>query len=239
MIETIGLTKRYGRQTVLSDLNITGSAGQSIALIGPNGAGKTTLSKILLGQVIPTGGRVEVNGADISHGPGYRRLLGYMPQITRFPGRMKTHQLFELIRGLRPDVDPGDYDTELYEELGIEHMRDKALGDLSGGMRQRVSAALAFYFNPRFLILDEPTAGLDPLANEVLKAKVRQYTERQRLIITTSHILSDLDEICNYVIYLLDGRLRFAGTIEELQWQTRETKLNRMVVALTKSRVYA
>jgi len=239
MIETIGLTKRYGRQTVLSDLNITGSAGQSIALIGPNGAGKTTLSKILLGQVIPSSGHVEVNGEDIGRGPEYRRLLGYMPQITRFPGRMKTHQLFELIRSLRPDVNPGDYDTELYEELGIEGMRDKALGDLSGGMRQRVSAALAFYFNPRLLILDEPTAGLDPVANEVLKAKVRQYTGRGRLIITTSHILSDLDEICNYVIYLMEGQLRFAGTIEELQRQTRETRLNRMVVALTKSPVHA
>ena len=239
MVETIGLTKRYGRQTVLSDLSITGSAGQSIALIGPNGAGKTTLSKILLGQVIPSSGRVEINGEDISRGPEYRRLLGYMPQITRFPGRMKTYQLFRLIRSLRPDVDPTDYDTELYEELGIDGMRDKALGDLSGGMRQRVSAALAFYFNPQLLILDEPTAGLDPLANEILKAKVRQYSKRGRLIITTSHILSDLDEICNYVIYLMEGQLRFAGTIDELQRQTHETKLNRMVVALTKSPVHA
>lgn len=235
MIKTIGLTKVYGRQTVLSDLNITGDPGQSIALIGPNGAGKTTLSKILLGQVIPTSGRVEVNGQDISLGPEYRRLLGYMPQITRFPARMKTHQLFELICGMRPDVKPGNYDTELYEELEIDGMRDKALGELSGGMRQRVSAALAFYFDPDLLILDEPTAGLDPVANEVLKAKVRQYTENQRLVITTSHILSDLDEICNYVIYLMEGQLRFAGTIAELQRQTQESGLNRMVVALTKN----
>jgi Cu-processing system ATP-binding protein len=158
-----------------------------------------------------------------------------MPQTTRFPARMKTHQLFALIKSMRPDVAPADYDTELYDELGIADMRDKALGDLSGGMRQRVSAALAFYFNPRLLILDEPTAGLDPIANEILKAKVRQYTERDRLVITTSHILSDLDEICNYVVFLMEGHLRFAGPIDELRRQTRESKLNRMVVALTKN----
>jgi Cu-processing system ATP-binding protein len=235
MVKTVELTKVYGKQTVLNGLTITGAAGQSIALIGPNGAGKTTLSKILLGQVIPTSGSVRIDGTDISAGPEYRRQLGYMPQTTRFPARMETHQLFALIKSMRPDVAPADYDTELYDELGIADMRDKALGDLSGGMRQRVSAALAFYFNPRLLILDEPTAGLDPIANEILKAKVRQYTERDRLVITTSHILSDLDEICNYVVFLMEGHLRFAGPIDELRRQTRESKLNRMVVALTKN----
>lgn len=235
MIKTFQLSKKYGKQTVLSDLNVTGEAGQSIALIGPNGAGKTTLSKILLGQVIPTSGKVEINGTDIKDGPEYRRYLGYMPQISRFPEQMKTHQLFSLVRSLRPDVTADNYDTELYEELDIASMQNKALGALSGGMRQRVSAALAFYFNPQLLILDEPTAGLDPLANEILKNKIRQYVEKQRLIITTSHILSDLDEICNHVIYLMDGKVHFAGGISELQQQTKETKLNRMVVTLIKN----
>jgi Cu-processing system ATP-binding protein len=235
MIKTFKLSKTYGRQTVLSDLNVTGEAGQSIALIGPNGAGKTTLSKILLGQVIPSSGKVEINGTDITDGPQYRRYLGYMPQISRFPEQMKTQQLFSLVRNLRPDVTADDYDTEMYDELDIASMQNKALGALSGGMRQRVSAALAFYFNPQLLILDEPTAGLDPLANEILKNKIRQYAEKQRLIITTSHILSDLDEICNHVIFLMDGKVHFSGGISALQQQTKETKLNRMVVSLIKN----
>ncbi|WP_211217426.1 ABC transporter ATP-binding protein [Neolewinella persica] len=219
----------------MSDLNLRCEAGQSIALIGPNGAGKTTLSKIILGQVIPTSGRVEVDGADVSKGPDYRRELGYMPQISRFPAQMKTHQLFRLMRRLRPDVAASKYDTELYETLEIDQMNDKALGALSGGMQQRVSAALAFYFNPRILILDEPTAGLDPLANETLKAKIRKSSEEQRLIITTSHILNDLEEICNHVIYLLEGKVHFAGSLEQLRERTNETKLNKMVVSLIKS----
>ncbi len=235
MIRTFQLTKKYGKQTVLSAVDVIGEAGQSIALIGPNGAGKTTLSKIFLGQVMSTSGKVEVKGTDIKNGPDYRRYLGYMPQISRYPEQMKTHQLFRLVRSLRPDVKAEDYDTELYNELDIKSMQDKALGDLSGGMRQRVSAALAFYFNPQLLILDEPTAGLDPLANEILKAKIRQYTKKQRLIMTTSHILSDLDEICNHVIFLIDGKIRFAGSMEALQQQTNETRLNRMAVALLKN----
>lgn len=235
MIKTFQLSKKYGKQTVLSNLNVTGEAGQSIALIGPNGAGKTTLSKILLGQVKPTSGQVEIKGTDIKDGPDYRRFLGYMPQISRFPDQMKTHQLFSLVRSLRPDVTEENYDTELYEELDIASMQNKALGALSGGMRQRVSAALAFYFNPQLLILDEPTAGLDPLANEILKNKIRQYVDKQRLIITTSHILSDLDEICNHVIFLMDGKVHFAGGIRELQQQTQESRLNRMVVSLIKN----
>ncbi|NJC26980.1 ABC transporter ATP-binding protein [Neolewinella antarctica] len=236
MIETFQLSKVYSRQEVLSGLNLRCEAGQSIALIGPNGAGKTTLSKIILGQVIASSGRVEVNGIDINRGPDYRRELGYMPQVSRFPVRMKTHQLFKLMRRLRPDVGEGEYDTELYEELEIDGMKNKALGALSGGMRQRVSAALAFYFNPRVLILDEPTAGLDPLANEVLKAKIRKCVREQRLVITTSHILNDLEEICNHVIYLLEGKVHFAGSIDELQERTGETRLNRMVVSLIKNK---
>lgn len=236
MIETFQLSKTYGKQAVLTDLNLRCEPGQSIALIGPNGAGKTTLSKIILGQVIPSSGRVEVNGNDIKKGPDYRRDLGYMPQMSRFPGQMKTQQLFQLMRQLRPDVAATDYDTELYDQLEVASMKDKALGALSGGMRQRVSAALAFYFNPRILILDEPTAGLDPLANELLKAKIRKCAEEQRLVITTSHILNDLEEICNHVIYLLEGKVHFAGGLQELREQTGETKLNRMVVALIQNK---
>ena len=237
MIETFQLSKFYGKQEVLSGLNLRCEAGQSIALIGPNGAGKTTLSKIILGQVIPSTGRVEVNGKDISLGPDYRRALGYMPQMSRFPTQMKTHQLFRLMRRLRPDVAATEYDTELYEALEIDRMKDKALGALSGGMQQRVSAALAFYFNPRILILDEPTAGLDPLANETLKAKIRKSAEEQRLIITTSHILNDLEEICNHVIYLLEGKVYFAGSLPQLRERTNETKLNRMVVSLIQNKI--
>ncbi|MFZ6051208.1 ABC transporter ATP-binding protein [Halocola ammonii] len=232
MIEIKDISKRYGKQQVLQNIHLDFSKGQSIALIGPNGSGKTTLMKSILGLVIPDSGSVLVNGKSIDHGPNYRRDIGYMPQINRFPEQMKVDKLFQLMIGLRPDVEKDNYDLSLYEELDIDKMKGKALGSLSGGMKQQVSASLAFYFNPEILILDEPTAALDPISNEILKSKIRKTMGEGRLVITTSHILSDLEEISNHVVYLQDGRVHFNKSIEELKQETDETKLNKMIVSL-------
>jgi len=232
MIDIKKISKRYGKQRVLHDIDLSFDKGQSIALIGPNGSGKTTLMKSLLGLVIPDSGSIVVDGKSISLGPDYRKNIGYMPQINRFPEQMKVQKLFKLMIGLRPDVREKHYDRSLYQELQIEKMADKSLGSLSGGMKQQVSASLAFFFSPEILILDEPTAALDPISNEVLKEKIRKTMEEGKLVITTSHILSDLEEISNHVVYLQDGQVHFNKSIEDLKRETDETKLNKMVVAL-------
>ena len=231
-IDIQGLHKRYGKQPVLSQIDLSWRAGQSIALIGPNGSGKTTLIKIVLGLVRPDAGTVRVNGQPVGAGPDYRRQIGYMPQISRFPEQMKVRQLFDLLTRIRPDVPAERYDRRLFETLAIERMYDRPLGALSGGMKQQVSAALAFLFDPAILILDEPTAALDPVSNECLKDRIRQARDAGKLIVTTSHILSDLEEICNHVVYLMDGRVRFDASLEDLRSQTLESSLNKIVIAL-------
>src|SRR5690606_3925307 len=216
----------------LKDINLSFKSGQSIALIGPNGSGKTTLIKIILGLVIADSGSIYVHEKDIRTGPDYRREIGYMPQMSRFPEQMKVLQLFRLMKDMRPDVPEDKYDLTLYESLKIDKIKNKNLGSLSGGMKQQVSAALAYYFNPSILILDEPTAALDPLSNEILKTKIRESLTQNKLIITTSHILNDLEEICNHVVYLIEGKMNCNESIEALKEKTSENKLNKMVVAL-------
>ena len=231
-IDIQSISKTYGKQTVLSDIDLSWRAGQSIALIGPNGSGKTTLAKLILGLVYPDFGNILVDGKPITNGPAYREKIGYMPQISRFPEQMKVRQLFQLMQRIRPDVPAGRYDRSLYEELRIERMAHQTLGALSGGMKQQVSAALAFFFSPSILILDEPTAALDPVSNEILKARIRRAAEENKLILTTSHILTDLEEICNHVVYLLEGRVHCNASLADLRSQTSESSLNRIVVAL-------
>lgn len=237
MIKIENITKKYGRQQVLNDINLDLTAGQSIALIGPNGSGKTTLIKSILGLVKPDSGQIKVGEQDIAASPAYRRDIGYMPQLSRFPERMKVRQLFALIRNIRKVAPEQGYDRSLYEDFHIAKMEHKALGTLSGGMKQQVSAALAFYFRPKIIILDEPTAGLDPLSNEILKTKINQCITSNRLVLTTSHILSDLDEICNHVIYLMEGEVRFNQPTAAIQSQTGEKRLNKMVVKLLQNNV--
>lgn len=235
MIEIINLAKSYGSQTVLNGISLEMDKGQSIALIGPNGSGKTTLIKSIMGLVIPDTGEIKVLGKPIKSDYEYRANIGYMPQINRFPEHMKVYQLFTMLKKMRPSVN--GYDTELYEKFEIEKMRNKQLGSLSGGMRQKVSAATAFLFNPSIIILDEPTAGLDPLSNDQLKEKINQSASDGKLVITTSHILNDLDDIASHVVYLMEGKIRFFKGMDTLKNETNEVRLNKMIVKILKEEI--
>lgn len=219
---------------MLRGINMDFSAGQSVALIGPNGSGKTTLIKILLGMVAPEKGDIQFHGKSVLRQSEYRSRIGYMPQIQRFPENMRVRQLFTLMRSLRKDVAEADYDLDLYRDFDIDGMAKKQLGNLSGGMKQKVSAALAFLFNPDVLVLDEPTAGLDPISNEVLKAKLKSTIATGKLVLITSHILSDLDEITTDVAYLMDGKLAFYKTLDQLKSDTSEDRLNRVIAQMLK-----
>lgn len=236
MISIENISKKYGLQQVLDDVQLEFKAGQSVALIGPNGSGKTTLIKAILGLVIPNSGSIRVQEKDVSLSPDYRKNIGYMPQISKFPEQMKVGQLFSLIKKIRKDVCKSDYDLSLYKDFHIAKMEGKALGALSGGMKQQVSAALAFYFRPEIIILDEPTAGLDPISNEILKNKIKEAQVQDRLLLTTSHILNDLEEICNHVVYLMDGKILLNEAMAKMAQVTGEAKLNKMVVKFLQNR---
>ncbi|GAB4030234.1 ABC transporter ATP-binding protein [Spirosoma gilvum] len=239
MITISNLTKSYGRQTVLYPLSVQLQAGQAVSLIGPNGAGKTTLIKSILGLVVPDSGDIWFHGQSILGGWQYRQHIGYMPQIGRYPDNMTIRQVFTMLKELRataPQVANIPLDEELIDAFALNRHMDKPMRSLSGGTRQKVSACMAFMFNPGVLILDEPTAGLDPLATEILKDKIRREKENGKLILITSHILSDLEELTTEIMYLQDGRLQFFNSVDWLKDVTGEQKLSRAVAAVMKER---
>ncbi|MBX2951725.1 MAG: ABC transporter ATP-binding protein [Leadbetterella sp.] len=233
MISFENVNKSFGRLQVLKDISFELEAGQSVALIGPNGSGKTTLIKTLLGMNVPTSGNIRVKGLDIRSDYQYRAHIGYMPQIGNYPKNLKISQLIEMMRDIRQKKGMiQKTDEELIDLFRLREIYDKPLGTLSGGTRQKVSATLAFLFNPEILILDEPTAGLDPLSSEILKEKILEESLKGKLIIITSHILSDLEELTSHIMYLEEGRLQLFKKMSEIKAETGENRLARIIAHL-------
>ncbi|MBS1774004.1 MAG: ABC transporter ATP-binding protein [Bacteroidetes bacterium] len=230
MINIIELTKSFGKFRALDNINLLLEKGQAISLLGPNGSGKTTLIKSILGLVIPDKGIITINGKEVSNNWAYRSHIGYMPQIGRYPDNMSIGQVINMIKEIRSEEKK--YDDDLIKGLGIDKLENKTMRSLSGGTRQKVSACLAFLFSPDIFILDEPTAGLDPVSSEILKEKITAERNKGKLILITSHVLSDLEGITSHLVYLQEGKLAFYKTVEELQDITGELKLNRVVAAL-------
>lgn len=234
MILATNVTKKFGRLTALDNVSVVCNKGQSIALIGPNGSGKTTFIKCLLGMVKPDSGFITFNQQNIVHDWKYRAAIGYMPQTGRYPENMSIAQVLDMMKDIRRKQ-KALYDEELIRSFQLDKMLHKRMRTLSGGTRQKVSAALAFLFNPDMLILDEPTAGLDPLSTEILKEKIRAEKQKGKLILITSHILSDLDDIVSEVIYMQEGQLRFHKSLEQLKEDTGEKGLSRAIASIMKT----
>ena len=228
MIRIENLKKRFKKLQALDDISAFFNKGQVVSLIGPNGSGKTTLIKSILGMVKPDSGNIYVDGKLIKDDPSYRGRIGYMPQIGRYPDNMKVGHLFRMMKDIRK-VPEEELDTDLLVKFNLVSIFEKPMRTLSGGTRQKVSAALAFYFNPVVLVLDEPTAGPDPVSSEILKEKIMQEKKKNKLILITSHILSDLDELTTDVMYLQDGRLIFMKDIGSLREETGEEKLGKAI----------
>lgn len=233
MIRLMQVSKKYRKIQALDSINADFNKGQSISLIGPNGSGKTTLIKCILDLVRPDQGRILIDGNHNQMSPEYRRRIGYMPQMGRYPDQMKVGQLFSLLITLRQAAQES-LDYELYETYQINTLLEQRMHSLSGGTRQKVSAALAFLFNPEILILDEPTAGLDPLSAELLKSKINKEKSKNKLILITSHILSDLEDLITHVVYLQEGKLIFFKELSALQLQTGEQRLNKAIAWVMK-----
>jgi Cu-processing system ATP-binding protein len=192
------------------------------------------LIKSILGLVVPTAGNIQVEGKNILNDWRYRDKIGYMPQIGRYPENMRVGQLFEMMKHIRKDKPK--VDEELMDAFKLFKIYDKRMHALSGGTRQKVSAALAFLFHAPILILDEPTAGLDPVSVEILKEKIIREKRMGKLLIITSHILSDLDEIATEVVYMFEGRIQYSNSIETLKSETSELKLNKAIATLIRQR---
>lgn len=233
MIRIDHISKKFKKLVALNDISVEFEKGQVISLIGPNGSGKTTLIKSILGMVKPGSGKIFFDNEPINGDPSYRSQIGYMPQIGRYPDNMKVGQLFKMLKNIR-NVPGNKLDEELIEKFNLEKIFDKPMRTLSGGTRQKVSAALAFLFDPCVLILDEPTAGLDPLSSEILKEKILKEKSKNKLILITSHILSDLDELTTHIMYLQEGKMEFFKEIEQLREDTGELKLGKAIARVMK-----
>lgn len=235
MIEIKDISKSFGKLSVLRGIDLNLNRGQCIALIGPNGCGKTTLIKIILSMVMADKGEVNINGQLITKGITYKKMIGYMPQIGRYPQNMTIGQIIEMVQSIRNTNE--NLDLSLYQSFGMEELLDKKMGTLSGGTMQKVSAVLAFMFNPPILILDEPTAGLDPISAEILKEKIIAERKNGKLIIITSHLLSELDNMVSEIIFMQEGKVAFYQSVDELKSSTGSTNISEAILSILKSKI--
>jgi Cu-processing system ATP-binding protein len=230
IVEITDLHKSFGSLTVLDGVDTTVDVGRITAVIGPNAAGKSTLIKTMLGLVRPDSGRIVVNGMTVNADPDYRRSIGYMPQLARFPENLTGREVLAMLEHLRGPS--AERDEELIEALDLEPELDKQTRTLSGGTLQKLNAVIAFLFRPPLLILDEPTAGLDPVASGIVKDKIVRATRAGASVILTSHVMSELEELSDVVIFLLEGRIQFQGTQAELRRLTGRSRLEQAVASL-------
>ena len=217
----------------MQDIDLECKKGHSIAFIGPNGCGKTTLIKCILGLNVVESGDILVSGNSVKKDFLYREKIGYMPQIGKYPENMTIGQTIKMIQDNRKNVE--NIDTELLEAFELPKLYDKKMSTLSGGTTQKVSAVLAFMFHPEIIILDEPTAGLDPLASEILKNKIIKERKNGKLIIITSHLLSELDDMVNEIVFINEGKILVHQSVEDLKTETQQTKISDAITNILKN----
>jgi Cu-processing system ATP-binding protein len=235
MIIASNVSKKFGKLKVLNNISVNCNKGECIGLIGPNASGKTTLIKTILGMVVQDSGFITFNGSNILHHWQYREQIGYMPQTGRYPDNMTIGQVLGMMKDIRGNK--AILDEDLLQAFELRGLMNKRMRTLSGGTRQKVSASLSFLFSPAVLILDEPTAGLDPAASEMLKEKIIAEKKKGKLILITSHILSELDDLVTQIIYMQEGSLVFHKSIEALRTDTGEEKLNRAIAQIMRKAI--
>jgi ABC-2 type transport system ATP-binding protein len=209
------LSKRYGKQEALAGVDLEVEAGQLVGLLGPNGAGKSTLTKIACGLVRPSGGGVEVLGRPAGS-PEARAALGYLAELFRFPGWCTADELLRLHQRL---VASGGGERERRELLDLVELSDaagKRVEAMSKGMQQRLGVAQALVGSPRLLLLDEPTSALDPVGRRIVRELLEELRRREVAVLLNSHLLSEVELICDHVAIIAGGRLVMAGTPAEL-----------------------
>jgi ABC-2 type transport system ATP-binding protein len=210
-----GLGKQYGRIRALDGVDLEVAEGELVGLLGPNGAGKSTLVKIACGLVRPTDGTAEICGAPAGSAPA-RRALGYLAELFRFPGWVSADELLVLHQRLAgSDGGPAER-SELLELVGLADARDRRVEEMSKGMQQRLGIAQALVGSPRVLLLDEPTSALDPSGRRTVRGLLEQLRERGHAVLLNSHLLSEVELVCDRVAIITRGRLVAEGSPAEL-----------------------
>ncbi|MBK7961032.1 MAG: ABC transporter ATP-binding protein [Bdellovibrionales bacterium] len=234
-IEIQNLRKKFGSREVLKGLSLNIEPGAVSGLVGPNACGKTTLIKCILGLTIPTSGEILVGGKSIHREWDYRRKIGYMPQNPNFPPNLTFIDLLEMLEDLRNE-DRSKSCEELVDIFGLRECLDKPFSTMSGGTKQKCAAVAAFMFDPDILILDEPSVGLDPVAALKLKELVLQSVNKGKSVLLVSHIMTEVEQLVQRMVFLLEGEAAFSGNVDQLREQTGEDKLENAIVKMMLSR---
>ena len=221
MIEISKLTRYYGSLAALFELDLSIKAGDIFGFIGPNGAGKTTTMRILATLLTPSSGRATIDGLDVTkQGKHVRRVVGYMPDFMGVYDDLKVFEYLEFFAaafGIEPKKRQGIVEGVL-ELTDLESKKTFAVDSLSRGMQQRLGLARVLIHDPKVLILDEPASGLDPRARIEIRELLRELKRMGKTIMISSHILSELEEICDRVGIIEHGKLVFSGTASRRRW---------------------
>lgn len=230
MIDVRDLQKSYASLKVLNGVSLTVASGEVTGILGPNGCGKTTLIKSILGLVVPNQGKISIAGETISKRHEYRDKIGYMPQNADFPGNLSVTELLDMLEDIRDKR--AKKRAELIRIFDLEPHLDKAFGTLSGGTKQKVAAVAAFMFDPEILVLDEPTVGLDPVAVLRLKGLIFEAARNGKAVLLVTHMVSEIEQLVEKMYFLLDGSVRFAGTLDEVKSHAHSKSLEDAIVRL-------
>ncbi|MFD0835064.1 ABC transporter ATP-binding protein [Mariniflexile aquimaris] len=229
MVSIQNLHKAFGKNQVLSGLDLSIKEGGIFAVLGPNGSGKTTLIKSILGMVIPNKGSITIQNQNIKNNSNYRSKIDYLPQIANFPSNLKVKELIKMIKDLRGKTTE---DERLIDLFKLTPFLDKKLGTLSGGTKQKVNLVLAFMFNSPLIILDEPTSGLDPISLIRLKDLIQAEKAKGKTILITSHIMSFVEEVSDEIVFLLEGKIYFKGSVSELKTKTNQPDFEHAIASI-------
>jgi ABC-2 type transport system ATP-binding protein len=209
------LRKSYGRTEALRGVALEVGEGELFGLLGPNGAGKSTLVKIACGLVRPTAGRADVGGAPAGSRAA-RRVLGYLAELFRFPDWQSADEVLALHQRLAGSSGGAKERAELLELVGLEDAADRRIGAMSKGMQQRLGIAQAMVGSPKLLLLDEPTSALDPAGRRTVRRLLEELRRRKVAVLLNSHLLSEVELVCDRVAILAGGQVVKAGTPAEL-----------------------
>ena len=210
-----GLTKNYGSTSALDGVDFEVGEGELVGLLGPNGAGKSTLVKIMCGLVTPTAGEATVVGSPAGSATA-RSAIGYLAELFRFPGWMKAIEVLELHQELAGSQKGEVERRELLQLVGLDHVPERRVEQMSKGMQQRLGLAQALVGSPKLLLLDEPTSALDPAGRRAVRAILEEIRSRGITVLLNSHLLSEVELVCDRVMILSSGRIVARGQPSEL-----------------------
>lgn len=230
MIQLRNLEKRFGRVTALAGVSFDVQPGESFALLGPNGSGKTTTLKCLAGLVLPTAGEIRINGVDLGRSPvEAKRAISYLPQRVAFPEHLTAREVLDFYRRLR-GLPAARVDRAL-EQCAFPDTANRMVSDFSGGMMQRLGIAVAVLADAPILLLDEPTASLDPEGAAGFRDFLESLKDQGKTIVFSSHVLSDVDRLADRVAILVSGNLRAVETVGALRNNLNSQSLLRVRLA--------